>query len=412
MAHDEISRRIELSFTHRVIFTEGAFSRENPLLEGILATDGPGRGLLVVDSGVVRADPAVLSDGECYLRNRASVWVAPPVVVPGGEDCKRDSRAVRRLVRAIHDAKLCRHSYVVAVGGGAVLDAAGLAASLVHRGVRLVRLPTTVLAQADAGIGVKNGIDYRGQKNFLGTFDPPHAVINDRRFLRTLDPATRRDGMAEAVKVALLLDRGFFEWIEAHVGELRAGEPAAVGRLIRRCAELHLDHIAGSGDPFERGSARPLDFGHWAAHRLERLSDFSLSHGCAVAVGMAIDVAYSRRIGALSEVEAGRIGSCLRELGFDLAVGERAGIRREADLAQLLQGIREFREHLGGRLSVALLSGIGRAFQATRLDEEVLAGCAAGVLLPKPGYSASDSEALAVVTFPRTTTTSVCVDST
>ena len=154
--------------------------------------------------------------------------------------------------------------------------------------------PTTTLSQADSGVGVKNGLNAFGQKNFIGTFTPPFAVINDFNLLATLAPRDKRSGYVEAVKVACIRDANFFDELERDAGQLAAFEPAAMKQLIRRCAELHLDHIATSGDPFEAGSARPLDFGHWAAHKLEQLSDFHICHGEAVAIGIALDVIYSR----------------------------------------------------------------------------------------------------------------------
>ena len=137
---------------------------------------------------------------------------------------------------------------------------------------------------------MKNGVNAFGMKNLLGSFAPPFAVLNDADFLRTLQPRDKIAGVAEAVKVALIRDRAFFDWLEASADALRACEGAAMSRMIRRCAELHLDHIATGGDPFEMGSARPLDFGHWAAHKLEQLSRFRLCHGEAVAIGIALDV--------------------------------------------------------------------------------------------------------------------------
>src|SRR6185312_16684743 len=157
--------------------------------------------------------------------------------------------------------------------------------------------PTTVLAQNDAGIGVKNGINAFGAKNMLGTFAAPFAVINDGRFLATLGERDRIAGMAEAVKVALVRDAKFFAWLRAAAPRLAAFDRDAVAQSIRRCAELHLAHIATGGDPFELGNARPLDFGHWAAHKLEVMTDHALRHGEAVALGMALDARYSVEAG-------------------------------------------------------------------------------------------------------------------
>src|SRR5207249_4231810 len=145
-----------------------------------------------------------------------------------------------------------------------------------------------------------------GKKNFIGTFAPPWAVINDFQLLSSLSERDKRAGYVEAVKVALIRDKDFFEALEQDVDALRNFEPEAMQRLIYRCAELHLEHIATSGDPFEFGSARPLDFGHWAAHKLEQLSDYRIRHGEAVAIGIALDTIYSRQIGLLDAASAER----------------------------------------------------------------------------------------------------------
>ena len=165
------------------------------------------------------------------------------------------------------------------------MDMAGLAAATAHRGVRHIRIPTTTLSQCDSGVGVKNGINAFGKKNFIGTFAPPFAVINDFQLLAPLSPRDKRAGFAEAVKVACIRSREFFDALEEDAAALAQFQPDAMRKLIRRCAELHMDHIATSGDPFEFGSARPLDFGHWSAHKLEQLSDFKIRHGEAVAIG-------------------------------------------------------------------------------------------------------------------------------
>src|SRR5690606_34755164 len=144
---------------------------------------------------------------------------------------------------------------------------------------RLIRMPTTVLAQNDAGIGVKTAVNYRGRKNYLGTVAAPFAVTNDYDFLRTLPARHRVAAIAEAIKVALSRDGKFFDWLHNNRHALAAFSAEQTEYMITRCAQLHLNHIGTSGDPFEQGSARPLDFGHWCAHRLEELSASELRHG-------------------------------------------------------------------------------------------------------------------------------------
>jgi 3-dehydroquinate synthase len=211
-------------------------------------------------------------------------------------------------------------------------------------------------------VGVKNGINAFGKKNFVGTIAPPFAVINDFRLLATLPGREKRAGYAEAVKVACIRDRSFFDDLERDTALLLRFEPEAMRRMIRRCAELHVNHIATSGDPFESGSARPLDFGHWSAHKLEQLSDFKLSHGGAVAIGIALDVTYSKRMGYLEPQSAERILRLLEDLGFELFASELllTGARREL---LVLSGVEEFRQHLGGNLTLTFLRAIGEGFE-------------------------------------------------
>jgi 3-dehydroquinate synthase len=265
---------------------------------------------------------------------------------------------------------LCRQSFVLAVGGGAVLDAAGYAAATAHRGLRLIRVPTTVLAQNDAGVGVKNGINMRGRKNFAGTFAPPFAVINDSSFLKTLPARELRAGMAEAVKVALIKDRSFFDSLFEQRSKLAAFQPQAMEEMIYRCAALHMHHIGTHGDPFEFGSARPLDFGHWSAHKLEEITGSRLNHGEAVSIGMALDALYSMHAGMLPGMDMHRIFILLQDLGLPLY----DQTLEELDVPGALD---EFREHLGGEPSVTLLERIGGGMEVGRIDTALMERCIA-----------------------------------
>jgi len=275
---------------------------------------------------------------------------------------------VERIHALVERHRLCRHSYIIAIGGGAVLDAAGYAAATAHRGVRLIRVPTTVLAQNDAGVGVKNGVNAFGRKNFLGTFAPPFAVINDNDFLKTLQVRDLRSGIAEAVKVGLIRDRVFFDSLYAERAELALFAPAALERMIVRCAELHLEHISSAGDPFECGSSRPLDFGHWNAHKLEELSGSELRHGEAVAIGIALDSLYSHGKGLLGDLDLRKILTLLEDIGFVLYHPALSWL----DVGKALQ---EFQEHLGGELSIPLLAGIGTKVEAHQIDVRLMNRC-------------------------------------
>ena len=243
----------------------------------------------------------------------------------------------------------------------------GFAAATAHRGVRHIRIPTTTLAQDDSGVGVKNGINAFGKKNFIGTFAPPFAVINDFDLLSSLPDRDKRAGYVEAIKVACIRDADFFDQIERDAVALARFDQAPMKELIRRSAELHLNHIATGGDPFEMGSARPLDFGHWAAHKLEQISEYRLRHGEAVAIGLALDVIYARRRGYLSAVDAERILVLLEVLRFELFAEELLFVDSRGSLC-VINGLEEFREHLGGRLTITLLSKIGQGMEVHEMD--------------------------------------------
>ncbi len=365
---NHLQQAFSVQFTYPVFFAERLFDTTNPLLADFLGqsilANTPKKLLFVVDSGVVDACPALPADINTYFANHPTLdLVSDLLLIPGGEVAKNDPAVVEKIVDAVDRYRIDRHSYLIAVGGGSVLDVAGYAAAISHRGIRHVRIPTTVLSQNDSGVGVKNGVNYRGKKNFLGTFAPPVAVFNDTHFLRSLEDRDWRSGLAEAVKVALIKDRPFFEWIEAQAGALAVRDMNAMQYSIHRCAELHLQHIAG-GDPFEMGSSRPLDFGHWSAHKLEQLTNFDLRHGEAVAIGIALDTLYSAQLGWLPAADANRVLGTLRTLGFSLYHPQLDA----DDSAGILNGLAEFREHLGGELTIMLLEGIGRGVEVHTID--------------------------------------------
>lgn len=372
-----IDRTFQVSWRHRVFFTRHLFSPANRLLAQLLTEPMSSavrpRILVVLDGGLVAANltlPGAIGDALLPL-SPALTLAGAPLVLPGGEPIKQDPNALETLYREIQRRRIDRHSWIVAVGGGALLDVAGFAAATAHRGCRHLRVPTTTLAQADSGVGIKNGVNAFGKKNFLGSFSPPAAVINDFDLLRSLPLRERRAGCSEAVKVALIRDADFFAWIEQEADALRDGCLEPLEQLIHRCAELHVDHIATGGDPFETGSARPLDFGHWSAHKIEQLSGFQRRHGEAVALGIALDTVYARQAGFLPAQAAERVLALLVRLGFELYTAEYE--QRDArGRRRLLEGLEEFREHLGGPLTLTLSRAIGVGFEVHEYHEEYL----------------------------------------
>jgi 3-dehydroquinate synthase len=370
--HKTITQRFTVDYSFPVIFCRDLFLVDNPILADLLAAagTGPHRVLACIDSGVLQARPELGRLLEEYARAHAGIMelAAPVVTVAGGEGCKNAPATLPRLHDLIGRHHLCRQSFVLAIGGGAVLDAVGFAAATAHRGVRLIRVPTTVLGQNDAGVGVKNSINFGGRKNFLGAFAPPYAVLNDFAFLASLPHRQLRAGIVEAVKVALIKDGTFFSELSARRGELARFAPAAMEQMVHRCAALHIQHIGSQGDPFEFGSSRPLDFGHWSAHKLEEISGGALNHGEAVAIGIALDSLYSQAIGLLPAATAETILNLLEELGLSLYHPALAELEIAAALA-------EFREHLGGELTIPLLTAPGALREVHSIDPTRMRGC-------------------------------------
>lgn len=369
-------QRFHVSYDFPVYFTQGLFDPANSVLLDVLTrleADKRHRCLVFVDDGVLSSLPDLKASIMAYAdAHDAQVdLVSPPIPVPGGERIKNELFFTEDIQQRLIDHHIDRHSYVIVIGGGAVLDAVGLVAATTHRGVRLIRVPTTVLSQNDSGVGVKNGVNLQGVKNFIGTFAPPFAVLNDSDLIRDLPSREKISGMAEAVKVALIRDGEFFSWLETHADDLVTFAPEASAYMIRRCAELHMHQIGHGGDPFETGSARPLDFGHWSAHKLESLTHHHLRHGEAVAIGIALDARYSVLAGLLKAGEEIRICSLLEHLGFRLWHPALETTASDGSVA-VIKGLKDFQEHLGGELTITLLKDIGVGIEVHEIDDRLM----------------------------------------
>lgn len=370
---DFLQQSFSVRFDYKVFFTTHLFSQDNPLLREFFRnekkSDTIPKIFFVLDERVVAHHADLINLIKSYFNGFASLQLVDDMlIVPGGEAAKNDENLFHQIVTAVNTHKIDRHSYLVAIGGGSVLDLAGYAAAVSHRGIRHIRIPTTVLSQNDSGVGVKNGINYFNKKNFLGTFAPPVAVFNDFHFLTTLEDVDWRSGISEAIKVALIKDAKFFEWLLDHAASLAKRDMPAMQYLIKRCADLHLQHIRG-GDPFEMGSSRPLDFGHWSAHKLEQLTNFDIRHGEAVAIGIALDSVYSHLSGRLSKEDLDLILNLTKSLGLSIT---HPLLEINNDKSPLLQGLEEFREHLGGKLTITLLNGIGMGEEVHEMDATLI----------------------------------------
>lgn len=370
---NHLTQSFSIKFEFPVYFTSAVFKAENTLLNDFLlqsSSTGITRKILfVVDEDVANATPTLIANIKAYFAVHNTVSLVPDIItVPGGEVVKSSETYFNQVLETVNKYGIDRHSYIAAVGGGAVLDMVGYAAAIAHRGIKHIRIPTTVLSQNDSGIGVKNGINYFSKKNFLGTFVPPVAVFNDEKFLETLPMRDWRSGISEAVKVALLKDADFFKWIANNAHALIERDMESMNYLIWRCAQLHMQHIGGK-DPFERGSSRPLDFGHWSAHKLEYLTDFKVKHGEAVALGIALDTIYSNLSGRLSNEDTELIVRTLLDLGFEIT---HPLLQVNGGDSPIISGLEEFREHLGGQLTIMLLKGIGEGEEVHEIDIELV----------------------------------------
>ena len=355
-----------IEYNHRLMFTQNVFDPNNSILTDLLepTCDNRAKVAVFIDSGVVNTNSTIIDRINAFMRARTDrIELAGDVqVVPGSEEIKNVHRNVELILKDISQFGLCRKSYMIVIGGGAVLDAVGFAASMAHRGIRLIRIATTTMSQCDSAMGVKNSINAFDKKNFLGFFTVPWAVINDESLLRSLSDRDWLQGFSEIVKVALLKDKQLFETVVQNAEQIRDRDLQTAIPLIRASAKLHLEHITLNGDPFELLNARPLDFGHWSAHKLEQMTHFELGHGQAVAIGLAIDVTYSNLMGWLSNADHQQIINTLQQLGFKLfdPVMEHT--------SYILKGLDEFREHLGGKLTIPMLKGIGEPFDIHEID--------------------------------------------
>ena len=360
----------DINYNFDVITTNKVFHANNDTLKSVMP-DINAKCFICLEQVITRTQENIVKEIKSYIQTHYKKLNLIPefFIQAGGENIKNEPKFVYKLIDKMLDYKVCRHSYVLIIGGGAFLDAVGYACSIFHRGIRHIRFPTTVLAQTDGGLGVKNAINYAGKKNCLGTFNPPNAILNDFSFIRTLPKRDIIAGISEIVKVALIKDKKTFEYIEKNSSKIAQLDWDIIEEIIVQSAIFHLDHIGKGGDPFERGSSRPLDFGHWSAHRLEHISSYYIRHGDAVAMGIALDSYISFLINLLDEKDMLRIINCLKKIGFQLFDESMQKTNDKGELL-LISGLAEFQEHLGGKLTVLMLKKIGTGLDIHHLKEQ------------------------------------------
>jgi 3-dehydroquinate synthase len=303
-------------------------------------------GLLVVTDETVA--PLWLPRLEQGLAGRALAQC----VLPGGEQQKTLGNFAA-IVDALVAARLNRDGMVLALGGGVIGDIAGFAAASYQRGIALLQLPTTLLAQVDSAVGGKTGVNHPGGKNLIGAFHQPSAVITDTDTLSTLPDRELRAGLAEVVKAALAADAEFFAWLERHVAALVARDAVALEHAIRRACEIKAAIVAE--DEREKGRRTLLNLGHSFGHAIEAGAGYgSVLHGEAVAIGLVLAAEFSARVGRLPEPDARRVRELIAAAGLPLDP-PRLGSARMLELMQMDKKV------AGGRLRLVLLDAIGRA---------------------------------------------------
>ncbi len=368
VAEDSLDVNFSVPQLLRLRCTRDCFAEDWDQVLPLLKTDSAkARVQIWIDRSVVESNGAVLRNLSQRIAesDEAIELVAPIALVDGGEQIKNDPDAIENIFRAIDRDGLDRRSYVFVIGGGAVLDAVGYAAAIAHRGIRLIRFPTTTLGQADSGVGVKNAINAYGKKNWKGTFAVPWAVVNDQTLIANLPDRDFRAGFSEAVKVSLLKSPSAFRFLCDHAKAIANRDWNAVMPAIRSSVLMHLHHITHGGDPFEMQEARPLDFGHWSAHKLEHLTKLRLRHGEAVSIGVALDTVYSHLVHGLDISDVQRTLNVLSDLGLPLFDNELAE-------QTIFDGLEEFRQHLGGRLTVTMLRAVGQSINVHEIDQSAM----------------------------------------
>jgi shikimate kinase / 3-dehydroquinate synthase len=288
------------------------------------------------------------------------------IVCPPGEGSKSYSEFAR-VVDALIEARIERRDIVIALGGGVVGDLAGFCAASLRRGVRLVQIPTTLLAQVDSSVGGKTGINSRHGKNLIGAFHQPSLVLADTACLNSLSERDFRAGFAEVVKYGLIGDHGFFEFLESNWRDIFAGGPSRAEAIAISCTAKARVVVA---DETERGERALLNFGHTFGHALEKLTAYDparLVHGEGVAIGMALAFRFSRELGLCSGQDAVRVEAHLKAVGLPTRIGDIPDFK--GDPESLLAAMRQDKKVERGKLTFILARGIGESFVARDIDE-------------------------------------------
>ena len=275
---------------------------------------------------------------------------AGTVLVPDGEEAKSWS-AAGELIGDLLELGLDRGSAVIAFGGGAVGDLAGFVASIYLRGVGLVQIPTTLLAQADSSLGGKTAVNHPRGKNLIGSFHQPSLVVSDPSLLRTLPRRELLSGLGEVAKHGVIADAALFRFIEDEAASLLEADPHALAHVVRRSVAIK-GGLVSADERDDRGLRAVLNYGHTAGHALEILTGHELRHGEAVALGMIVASRISNGLGLIPSRGVERQRRLLESLGFGLTP-PRLGS------TEIVEIMRRDKKAVGGSIMFVLPTGIG-----------------------------------------------------
>jgi 3-dehydroquinate synthase len=343
--------KAQLEVNYRVTMTRGLLNPADPAFAQICGVDGSkqSKRLVVIDS-------VVLDLYKEKLNTYFAAWNILPVwkIITGNEETKTMKQALS-VAEAMTEAGLLRRTEaVIAIGGGVVLDIVGFAASLYRRGIPYIRIPTTLMGQVDAGIGIKTGVNFGHHKNRLGTYFAPVAALIDPEFLLTLDQRHIANGVAEIIKMALIKDKTLFQLLEKEVNNLN---PRVMACECPRIKEIFSRAIAGMLDELEPNLweatlERSVDYGHTFSPSLELIANPALLHGEAVAIDMALSIALALYRDLISIGEAERALNLINQAGLPL-------IHQDFTPELIEKALDDSVKHRDGFQRVPLTAGIG-----------------------------------------------------
>ena len=316
------------------------------------------RSAVVTSKNIWRLYGEILKDSFKVARQKNET-----VLVPEGEVAKSWDEAAR-VVGELLDLSLDRRSVLIAFGGGSVGDLAGFVAAIYLRGINLVQIPTTLLAQVDSGIGGKAAVNHPKGKNLIGAFKQPSLVVSDPELLASLPAREIRSGLAEVVKYGVIADLELFEFVEGNLDTIQQCEPAPLTNVVRRCARIKGGYVERDERDL-KGIRAALNYGHTLGHAVESLSIPRMRHGEAVAIGMDFAGRLSMSLGLFKKKELERQRTLLESLGLKTSIPDLR-------LKDILEVLRRDKKVEGGSIRFVLPTGVGSATVVKPIKEKTI----------------------------------------